>query len=53
MREYGRAMPVMGRPAVQAVRASKGCGWQNGKWLLMARVNLFVPGGKPETSAGA
>ncbi len=31
-------------PAVQAFRAREGCGGQNGKWLLMARINLFGPG---------
>jgi len=31
-------------PAVEADRAGEGSGWQNGKWLLMARVNLFGPG---------
>jgi hypothetical protein len=40
------------RPAVDAIRAGEGCGWQNGKWLLMARVNLFDPGRGPEMSAG-
>jgi hypothetical protein len=39
---------VRAKPAVQAFRACKGSGWQNGKWLLMARINLFDPGGNPE-----
>jgi hypothetical protein len=30
-------------PAVEAIRAGEGSGWQNGKWLLMVRVNLFGP----------
>jgi hypothetical protein len=46
--ENERAVPMIGRLAVHAFRACEGCGWQNGKWLLMARINLFGPGKTPE-----
>jgi len=49
---FDRAVPSSGAPAVQAFRACKGCGWQNGKWLLMARINLFGPDWKARMSAG-
>lgn len=40
--EIGRALPGIGEPAVHAFRAGDGSGGQNGKWLLMARINLLV-----------
>jgi hypothetical protein len=44
-----RALPAIGGPAVEAFRACDGCGWQNGNWLLMSRVNLLVPVESPES----
>ena len=35
MRAKRRAVPVGNEPAVHAFRAEDGCGWLNGKWLLM------------------
>ena len=53
MRGERRAMPfsepVTGGLAVQACRAGEGSGRQNGKWLLMACINLFGPGRAPES----
>lgn len=46
--ETGRAMPT-----VHTVRASKGSGWQNGTWLLIARINLLIGLQKPKEAPGA